>query len=651
MELPRRRPSDVYLPDGAMLAEMQALRGLTSAHDLRIGIVGAFDFRTRMLPYWYADKRMAPCSVRTLGDVLAASGFRHVRIVLQQWTPHFRPSMARLAGKPLDILLVSAMQVHAEEAYDVIRDAHRSGKSRPLIVAGGPKAIYEPTDFLELGPRRGIGADCVVTGEAFVLLQLLRIVLEYRCDGGSMLSAFNQAVRANALCGVPGLVYLSPDRPDENPVAVNTGVQRLLRNLDEMPMPDAGYRMIEPPHRGPGLRPAPLPIRKVHARSPIASVVTTQGCRFNCSFCPIPGANQRTWRHKSPERFAAEIKHIYETFKIRSFFGTDDNFFNRRDTVVDLMTALANTQTGGKPLGSKIAFYTEATQSDVYKNRDLLPLCRKAGLRGIWFGIEDLTGALVNKGQNVDQAGELFALLCELGIQPMAMLIHSDDQPLRSEPGSLSGLLNQARCLFRKGAVSYQCTYLGPAVGTRDFEPAARSRKIFQAVGGRTIPQAFQDGNHVVASGSPRPWERQINLLRAYASFYNPLNTARALLGIRRDAVSARRLLFQIVGQIGLVMTIPKMLRWAWRLKRGPIQPWDGVQTARIPMVDSLSGQEINWAIDRPPSPSLTCSSSQSDAMDNRYRGPDSRTAEDDVHVTCDILSGVFSKPCATADL
>jgi len=123
------------------------------------------------------------------------------------------------------------------------------------------------------------------------------------------------------------------------------------------------------------------------------------------------------------------------------------------------------------------------------------------------------------------------------------------------------------------------------------------------------------------------------------------------LLGIRRDAVSARRLLFQIVGQIGLVMTIPKMLRWAWRLKRGPIKPWDGVQTARIPMVDSLSGQEINWAIDRPPSPSLTCSSSQSNARDDRYRGPDSRTAEDDVHVTCDVLSGVFSKPCAAADL
>jgi hypothetical protein len=69
------------------------------------------------------------------------------------------------------------MQVHAEPAYDMIRDAHTLGDARPLIVAGGPKAIYEPTDFLEFGPRPGLGADCVVTGEVFVLLQLLETVL------------------------------------------------------------------------------------------------------------------------------------------------------------------------------------------------------------------------------------------------------------------------------------------------------------------------------------------------------------------------------------------------------------------------------------------------------------------------------------------
>ena len=330
--------------------------------------------------------------------------------------------------------------------------------------------------------------------------------------------------------------------------------------------------------------------------------VPTQGCRFTCSYCPIPAVNQRTWRHKSPVRFAAEIKHLYETFGIRDFFGTDDNFFNDRDTVERLMSELASTRTGGAPLGERIKFYTEATQADVFKNQDLLPLCRKAGLHGLWFGIEDLTAKLVRKGQSADKTTQLFGLMHKNGIGPHVMMIHSDAQPLRSPPGDLSGLLNQARYVLERGAVSYQCTYLGPAVGTRDLEPALASGAVYRRVGGRSIPQAFQDGNHVVASRHPKPWQRQLNLLRAYCSFYNPINAVRALFGLRRDAAASKHFVHQIIGHIGLRLTIPKLLAWAGRLKRGPIEVYRGLGAARIPMVDVAGSQEIDWAIQQLPS-------------------------------------------------
>jgi len=602
VELPRRAPSDVYLPDGEFRKRVSALRQLTHAHELAIGIVYAFDFRTRMLPFWYADKRMAPCSVRLLGDVLYEAGFTNLRIVLQQWSPNVLPSRMRLGERPLDMLLVSSMQVHAERAYALIRDAHRAGAARPLIVAGGPKAIYEPTDFFELGPEPGIGADCVVTGEAYVLLDLLQAVLAHRRAGETPLDAFENARLAGTLANVPGLVYLSPDASPQKPVAVNTGVQRLLCDLDELPMPDAGYRMIERPHRRRTLSAEPCSAKRVGRISTIASVNPTQGCRFNCPYCPIPAVNQRTWRHKSPQRLAAEIAHIYESFGITSFFGTDDNFFNDRQTVIDLMTELAGTTVHGQPLSRLIRFFTEATEFDVYKNRDLLPLCRAGGLTAIWFGLEDITAALVNKGQTASKTEELFALLRKRGIEPMVMMIHSDTQPLRSERGDLSGLLNQARYVFNQGAVSYQCTYLGPAVGTRDFEPAAENRAIYERVGRRDIPQAYHDGNHVVASRHARSWQQQLNVLRAYMAFYNPLNTLRALAGFRKDSMGRKRLLFQMIGQIGLLMTAPRLLAWARRLKRGPIEPYDGLCRARIPMIDAASGDEINWAIEHIPS-------------------------------------------------
>jgi len=602
MELPRRKPDNVYLPDGTFRNMISTLRQQTAAHELRIGIVYAFDFRTRMLPYWYADKRMAPASVRTLADVLNAAGFKHLRIVLQQWTPNFRPSQAVLNGKPLDLLLVSGMQVHAEPAYDLIRDAHRLGSDRPLILAGGPKATYEPTDYFELGTTPGIGADCVVTGEVFVLLHLLDALLNLKKGNETLRATFESARGSGALAGIPGLVYLDPNYPHGQTVAVNTGVQQILRDLDEMPMPDAGYRVIEAPHRGTQLRPEPYPARKVGKRSIIASIVSTQGCKFSCPFCPIPAANQKTLRSKSPERFVAEIKHVYENFGIREFFGTDDNFFNDRKTVLTYMGALSNTTTDGVPLSRRVAFATEATQFDVFKNRDLLPLCKSSGLRAIWFGIEDITADLVNKGQNESKTAELFSDMLEIGIEPMVMMIHSDEQPLRSKNGDLRGLLNQARYVFKQGAVSYQCTYLGPAVGTRDFEPAAKARSLYKTVGGRPVPQAFMDGNHVAASLHSEPWQQQINILRAYASFYNPLNLLRVLCTLGRNRLAAKRVLFQIIGQIGLIMTVPKLWRWARKLKRGPVEMWDGLQPARIPMIDATTGLEINWAIEHLPS-------------------------------------------------
>lgn len=605
MELPRRSPEDVYLPDGSFLDVLEKLKGHSHAHDLRIGIVYPFDFQTRMLPYWYADKRVAPCSVRTIADALHAAGFKHIRIVLQQWTPNFRPSHAVLDGKPLDMLLVSAMQVHADCAYALIRDAHECGRNRPLIIAGGPKAIYEPTDFLEIGAQPGVGADCVVTGEAFVLLEMLESVLSQRKSGEPALDAFERARASGMLEAIPGLVYLDPASNRHRPVAINTGVQRLLRDLDELPFPDAGYRLIEPPHRRTTLAEQPYPAHKIGKKSIIATMLATQGCKFSCSFCPIPGVNQRTWRHKSPDRFAAELKHIHETFGITEFFGTDDNFFNNRQTVVDVMTALARTTSHGVPISERISFYTEATEFDVHKNRDLLPLCRRAGLRAIWFGIEDITAKLVNKGQSADKTVDLFALLQENDIQPMALTIHSDDQPLRSDPHSLSGLINQARYLFKIGAVSYQCTYLGPAVGTRDFEPAARAGTMYKAVGGRPLPQAFQDGNHVAASRHDKPWWRQVNILLAYATFYNPVNMMRVLFSSRFRPLRPKRILFQVIGHIGLVMTIPKLLSWARKLRRGPIEPWRGLQPARIPMIDSLTRAEMSWAIERLPTPDL----------------------------------------------
>jgi radical SAM superfamily enzyme YgiQ (UPF0313 family) len=144
---------------------------------------------------------------------LYAAGLTNLRVAMSQWNPNLQPSTARIDGRPPELLLISAMQIHSAVAYRLIRDAWELGKNRPLIIVGGPKAIYQPWDLFGLSPDGREGADVVVTGEEFVLLELLDRILEFKRPGDTLRDAFRRARGADALENIPGLVY----RPDDSP--------------------------------------------------------------------------------------------------------------------------------------------------------------------------------------------------------------------------------------------------------------------------------------------------------------------------------------------------------------------------------------------------------------------------------------------------
>ena len=68
MELPRRERGDELLKPGELLGVRHRLRNIARQHDLTTVIACAFDHRTRMLPFIYADMRMAPAGVRASGS-------------------------------------------------------------------------------------------------------------------------------------------------------------------------------------------------------------------------------------------------------------------------------------------------------------------------------------------------------------------------------------------------------------------------------------------------------------------------------------------------------------------------------------------------------------------------------------------------------
>ena len=616
MELPRRARGDELLEPGELANIRSRLRNLAPKHDLTTVIACAFDHRTRMLPFIVADMKMAPAGARAIGAAMADAGFHKTRIVLQQWNRNFQPSRMRLDGRIPDLFMVSSMHLHSAQCHALIRDVCRIDPAdRPLVIAGGPKMVYEPWDVFGTDSKRPWDADLAVTGEEYVLLSLLEVLLSIRAGRESMRSAFIRARDSGALDGIPGLVYARTNARGVAEELVDTGIQRLVSDLDEQPHPALGYRLLEPPSTGTALAPHALPADRVRKHCRISSIVLTLGCKFGCPYCPIPAYNQRQYRAKSGERISDEIERIFNEFDIRFFFGADDNFFNDKQRTLDIAEALARKVDGGSRPHCKIRWGTEATIHDTLAMKDHLPLVRKAGLWALWLGVEDMTGALVKKGQSADKTQEAFRLLRASGIFPVPMLMHHDSQPLFTWKSG-QGLLNQMGLLRKAGAVYTQIMMLTPAPGSKLYEDAYTSGLAFESVDKVAVEPRIVDGNHVVASRHPRPWIKQLNLLAAYLYFYNPLRLLVALVlpktkipladaetsptvpekqhgaGWKRFRRRARRKLrahfadagLQLFGMWGLAHTASRTLGWCWRLLRGNIKRHAKPPASRIPM-------------------------------------------------------------------
>ncbi len=582
MELPRRTRGDELLKPGELTALRQRLRKVAPRHDLVTVIACAFDHRTRMLPFIFADKRMAPAGVRAIGSALVDAGFEKTRIVLQQWNRNFRPSRMRLDGRIPDMFLVSSMHLHYERCMELIADAHRIDREhRPLIIAGGPKCVYEPWHVFSADPTDPASADVAVTGEEYVLLSLLDVLLSFRAGSGSMLAAFHRARDSGALESIPGLVYARGDRNGVAEELIDTGTQRLLGDLDELPDPVAGYALLEPPGRGTDLGPQALAASRVRKLSPISSIVLTFGCKFACPYCPIPAYNQRQHRTKSGERMAEEMWRLNKTYGLRHFFGADDNFFNNKARTLGIVETLARASFEGVQLRHKVRWHTEVTVHDTLQLAEHLPLMHESGCRALWLGVEDMTATLVKKGQSVDKTNEAFHRLRNAGICPMPMMMHYDEQPLYTRKDD-RGLLNQVNLLRKAGAASMQILMLTPSPGTKLYVGTYTSGQVYDRVGGRPVRPYMHDGNYVIASHHRQPAFKQLNILTGYAFFYNPLWLLLSLL--KKSKLGDRPAGMQVAGILGVTQNFRRTLGWAFRLMFRKIERLSEAPASPIPL-------------------------------------------------------------------
>jgi len=191
-----------------------------------------------------------------------------------------------------DLVGISVLTRGHNRAKEIIRAIKKKYKELPVVL-GGTQVTAAPRQVL-----KDLKADFVVVGEGEITLFELVKTLETN--------------RGN-YAKIDGLAY----RTSSGRVVINRP-RELIKDLDDIPFP-AWHLMPPDKYRiAPILEPA--------RGFPIAPVLTSRGCPYNCSFCASNVTWKRRLRFRGIENVLTEIKMLKEQFGVKEIHFCDDNF-------------------------------------------------------------------------------------------------------------------------------------------------------------------------------------------------------------------------------------------------------------------------------------------------------------------------------------
>ena len=215
-----------------------------------------------------------------------------------------------------------------------------------------------------------------------------------------------------------------------------------------------------------GLDEAPIPRRDLTNHSAkhyvtTHAVQTGRGCRHGCRYCSVTAFHRRTHRSRPLARVLEELDNTP-----RNFMFVDDNIMADRDYAERLFRAMV-------PMRKR---WVSQCSIEIADDPDLLRLAHRAGCRGLFIGIETVSGDnLAAVGKDFNKAREYtrrIAVIRGQGIGIVAGMIAGMDHDDR-------GMFQRTlRFLQRHTIDALQLNIMTPLPGTPLYDEMERAGRI-----------------------------------------------------------------------------------------------------------------------------------------------------------------------------
>lgn len=203
---------------------------------------------------------------------------------------------------------------------------------------------------------------------------------------------------------------------DNNQEVIFNEPREFIKDLDQLPFP---ARHLLPMEKYFEFQKRGKLLYRYYMRKPMANIVTSRGCPYNCVFCAVRTIAGRTWRGRSAENVVAEIKLLTNEYKIKEFTPWDDNISINKDRLINICQGIIDN---GLDL-------TWATPNGIYlpsMDEEVLSWMIKSGYYRITFGLEsgsEETLKYIRKKISRQKVKEVIEICNKLGIWTNATFI------------------------------------------------------------------------------------------------------------------------------------------------------------------------------------------------------------------------------------